>query len=222
MRIALETECDEKKYLALLKKRALLCCKTLDTVRHIIHRNIEKGLLPNYQEGAVEMDKQYCTMGILGLYEVIEAFGYTKTDEFGYISYTDEGVAFASKIFEVLNEVKDNFTDEYSFNIESVPAERAAVILCQKDNVLYDHNDKFIYSISGFLCRPNAPFRKNCGCALFWMRSVPAVVSPTSIWSRISPIRIWHGRCSTRLHSQALSTLHLTPASTNASIITVS
>lgn len=61
-------------------------------------------------------------------------------------SYTDEGVAFASKIFEVLNEVKDNFTDEYSFNIESVPAERAAVILCQKDNVLYDHNDKFIYS----------------------------------------------------------------------------
>ena len=46
-------------------------------------------------------------MGILGLYEVVEAFGYTKTDDFGYISYTDEGVAFASKIFEVLNEVKD-------------------------------------------------------------------------------------------------------------------
>lgn len=146
MRIALETDCDEKKYLALLKKRALLCCKALDTVRHIIQRNVEKGLLPNYQDGAVEMDKQYCTMGILGLYEVIEAFGYTQKDEFGYISYTDEGVAFASKIFEVLNSVKDNFTDEYSFNIESVPAERAAVILCQKDNVLYDMNDKFIYS----------------------------------------------------------------------------
>lgn len=146
MRIALETDCDEKKYLALLKKRALLCCKALDTVRHIIQRNVEKGLLPNYQDGAVEMDKQYCTMGILGLYEVIEAFGYTQKDEFGYVSYTDEGVAFASKIFEVLNSVKDNFTDEYSFNIESVPAERAAVILCQKDNALYDLNDKFIYS----------------------------------------------------------------------------
>lgn len=76
----------------------------------------------------------------------VENHPYTKTDEFGYISYTDEGIAFASKIFEVLNEVKDNFTDAYSFNIESVPAERAAVILCQKDNVLYDHNDKFIYS----------------------------------------------------------------------------
>lgn len=146
MRIAYETECDEKKYLQLLRKRALLCCKTLDVIRHIIKRNVEKGLLPNYQDGAVEMDKQYCTMGILGLYEVIKAFGYTKTDEFGYVSYTDEGIEFASKIFEVLNDVKDNFTDEYSFNIESVPAERAAIILCQKDNVLYDIKDNFIYS----------------------------------------------------------------------------
>lgn len=146
MRIALETECDEKKYLALLKKRALLCCKTLDTVRHIIKRNVEKGLLPNYQEGAIEMEKQYCTMGILGLFEVIEAFGYTKVDELGYTYYTDEGLEFACKIFDVLNEVKDSFTEDYSFNIESVPAERAAVILCQKDNLLYDLSDKFIYS----------------------------------------------------------------------------
>lgn len=146
MRIALETECDEKKYLALLKKRALLCCKALDTVRHIMKRNIEKGLLPNYQDGAVEMDKQYCTMGILGLYEVIEAFGYTRVDELGYTYYTDEGLDFACKIFDVLNEVKDTFTDEFSFNIESVPAERAAVILCQKDNALFDLDDKFIYS----------------------------------------------------------------------------
>ncbi|MBQ0014705.1 MAG: anaerobic ribonucleoside-triphosphate reductase [Oscillospiraceae bacterium] len=146
MRIALETECDEKKYLALLKKRTLLCCKTLDVVRGIIRRNVEKGLLPNYQDGMIEMDKQYCTVGILGLFEVIEAFGYTTTDELGYTYYTDEGIEFASKIFEVLNDVKDSFTDEYSFNIESVPAERAACILCQKDNELYDLNEKFIYS----------------------------------------------------------------------------
>lgn len=46
----------------------------------------------------------------------------------------------------MLNEVKDSFTEDYSFNIESVPAERAAVILCQKDNLLYDLSDKFIYS----------------------------------------------------------------------------
>lgn len=146
MRIAYESELNIKKYLSILKKRTLLCCKTLDIIRHIIARNVEKGLLPNYCDGGIEMDKQYCTVGILGIYEVIEAFGYINKDEFGNVSYTDEGIEFASKIFEVLNEVKDGFTDEYSFNIESVPAERCAVIICQKDNLIYEKNDKFIYS----------------------------------------------------------------------------
>lgn len=146
MRIAYESEMNEKKYLQILKKRTLLCCKTLDRVRHIIARNVEKGLLPNYCDGGIEMSKQYCTVGILGLYEVIEAFGYVKKDEFGNAYYTDEGIEFADKIFNVLNETKDSFTDEYSFNIESVPAERCAVIICQKDNLLYEKNDKFIYS----------------------------------------------------------------------------
>ena len=146
MRIGFESENNEKKFLTVLKKRAELCCKTLDIIRHIIGRNVEKGLLPNYCDGGIEMSKQYCTIGILGLYEVIEAFGYTQKDDFGNISYTSEGIEFASKIFETLNTVKDSFTDAYSFNIESVPAERAAVILCQKDNLLYEKDEKFIYS----------------------------------------------------------------------------
>ena len=139
-------EVTEKKYLSLLKKRTTLCCKTLDRVRHIIQRNIEKGLLPNYCDGGIEMDKQYCTVGILGLYETIDKFGYIHTDEFGNKFYTEEGMKFASKIFDAINEIKDNFTDEYSFNIESVPAEQAAVKLCAKDSVLFDVHDNFIYS----------------------------------------------------------------------------
>ena len=136
----------EKKYLNLLKKRTTLCCKVLDRVRYIIKRNTEKGLLPNYCDGGVEMDKQYCTVGILGLYETMEKFGYINTDEFGNKFYSDKGIEFADKIFNVLNETKDNFTDEYSFNIESVPAEQAAVKLCAKDNILFDVHDNFIYS----------------------------------------------------------------------------
>lgn len=136
----------EKKYLNVLKKRTLLCCKVLDRVRHIIKRNVEKGLLPNYCDGGVEMDKQYCTVGILGLYETMVKFGYIKTDEFGNKIYTDEGIDFADKIFNVLNETKDNFTDEYSFNIESVPAEQAAVKLCAKDSILFDVHEDAIYS----------------------------------------------------------------------------
>ena len=139
-------EVSEKKYLNLLKKRTTLCCKVLDRVRHIIQRNIEKNLLPNYCDGGIEMDKQYCTVGILGLYETMEKFGYIKTDEFSNKFYTEDGMNFAEKIFDVLNETKDNFTDEYSFNIESVPAEQAAVKLCAKDNILFDKHDDFIYS----------------------------------------------------------------------------
>lgn len=147
MRIFYEVGKNEKAYLGKLKHRVELCCKTLDCVRHIIQRNIEKGLLPNYQDGAMELDKQYCTVGILGLYEVIKSMGYTTTDEFGYISYTDDGIRFAKDIFDVINSTKDNFTNEYSINVESVPAERCAVILCQKDNALYHPKaDMFIYS----------------------------------------------------------------------------
>ena len=139
-------EVTERKYLNLLKKRTTLCCQVLDRVRHIIQRNVEKKLLPNYCDGGVEMSKQYCTVGILGLYETIEKFGYIHTDEFGNKFYTDNGIEFAEKIFNVLNEIKDGFTDEYSFNIESVPAEQAAVKLCAKDNILFDVHDNFIYS----------------------------------------------------------------------------
>lgn len=146
MRIYYEAGADEEKYLQLLKKRVTLCCKVLDRIRHIIKRNIEKGLLPNYCDGGMELEKMYMTVGILGCFEAIKAFGYTKTDKFGYISYTEEGINFANKIFDVINETKDSFTDEYSFNVESVPAERAAVILCQKDNLLYGKDDTFIYS----------------------------------------------------------------------------
>lgn len=150
MRIAYESvvrgSLSKEKYLHILKDRVTLCCKTLDVIRHIIKRNVEKGLLPNYQDGGVEMDKQYSTVGILGLYEVIEYFGMTVVDEFGNVSYTDDGIEFASEIFEVINSTKDSFTTEYSFNVESVPAERAAIILCQKDNLIYNLDEKFIYS----------------------------------------------------------------------------
>lgn len=166
MRIALESGNDKKKYLEILRDRVTLCCKALDVIRHIIARNVQKGLLPNYGEGGVEMSKQYSTVGILGMYETIKEFGLTTTDEFGYTYYTEEGVDFACKIFRVINDVKDNFNEmkkswirvdtnedqykdlavDYSFNCESVPGERAAVILCQKDNSLYDRNDNFIYS----------------------------------------------------------------------------
>lgn len=145
VKIAYETSSPEDYY-KLLKDRVELCCKTLFVQRHIIKRNIEKGLLPNYTDGGIEMSKQYSTVGIIGLYEAAKHFGYIKFDEFGNAFWTPEGEEFATHIFNIINETKDSFTTEFSLNCESVPAEKAAIILCQKDNLLYGKNDEFIYS----------------------------------------------------------------------------
>lgn len=147
VRLYYEVGNDEEKYYDKLRERITLSCKVLDVQRHIIKRNIEKGLLPNYIDGGIEIDKQYSTIGIIGLYETIKKFGYTKKDDLGYVSYTEDGIRFASNIFKIINEVKDSFPCDYSFNIESVPAERCAVILCAKDNILFNQdNEEYIYS----------------------------------------------------------------------------
>lgn len=146
VRIAYESELDKKKYLRILKQRVLLDCKALYSMRHILKRNIEKGLLPNYQDGAVELEKQFCTIGGIGMYEVMDMFGLINTDEFGCKSYSDEAVEFATQILDAMNEVKDSFECDFTFNIEMIPAENCAGVICQADNLLYEQNKYFIYS----------------------------------------------------------------------------
>lgn len=108
------------KYLKILKERVELDCKALDCMRDILKKNIERGLLPNYQEGAVELDKQFCTIGILGLYEVMDIFGLINTDEFGYKSYSDEAIEFGSEILKTINNIKDNFNKYFELNINNI------------------------------------------------------------------------------------------------------
>lgn len=146
MRIAYESKMNKESYLEILRDRVTLDCKALYSMRHIIKRNIEKGLLPNYRDGAVELDKQYVTIGILGVYEVMDSFGLINTDEFGNKSYSDDAIAFAREIFKVINDVKDNFTTEFTFNVESIPAENCAGVICTADNILFGQNKYFIYS----------------------------------------------------------------------------
>ena len=146
VRIAYESGLNQKKYLKILRDRVLLDCKALTSMRHIIQRNIEKGLLPNYQPGALELDKQFCTIGGIGIYEVMDLFGLIQTDETGCKSYSDEAVSFATEILDAINEVKDSFECDFSFNVEMIPAENCAGVICQADNLLFEQNKYFIYS----------------------------------------------------------------------------
>lgn len=137
VRIAYESNLNKKKYLNILKDRVELDCKALTTMRHIIQRNIEKGLLPNYQEGAVELDKQFCTIGAIGMYEVMDLFGLINEDELGYKSYSDDAIDFASEILDTINYIKDNFECDFTFNVEMIPAENCAGVICHADNLLF-------------------------------------------------------------------------------------
>ena len=128
-----------ERYLDSLKAIVEIDLQALDCIRGIIKRNIEKGLLPNYTYDVMSMSSQYNTIGIIGIYEALQKYGFTHKDEFGNTFYSDEGVEFAKKILRTIHSVKDSFASDkdYQINIEEIPAERAAAILMEKDYFFY-------------------------------------------------------------------------------------
>ena len=138
-RIALEHGTSEKDYLVALRDMVELNCKALDVVRHIIERNVEKGLLPNFSYGLVDFEHLYNTVGIIGIYETMKSFGYTKEDEFGNTFYTPEADAFGKKIFEVIHNTKDQFAldKDYKINCEQIPGESCAAKIQAADEMLF-------------------------------------------------------------------------------------
>ena len=137
-RLALEHR-SEVSYLEALKKLTLVDLKALDCVRHIIQRNVEKGLLKNFSYGLVDFEHLYNTIGFIGIYETMKTFGYTREDEFGNVYYTDKAVDFGRRIFETIHAVKDEFAadKDYSINTEQIPGETAAAKLMKKDAFFY-------------------------------------------------------------------------------------
>ncbi len=133
-RIAYESASREE-YLSRLRNEAMLCLKALDVVRGIIQRNVEKGLLPNYSLGVIDMKAQYNTIGIIGLYEAVQKFGLIQKDAFGYACYTDAGKDFAVAILAEINKARTEFgkDKDYMINVEQIPGETAASKLMRKD-----------------------------------------------------------------------------------------
>lgn len=143
-------ENSKEDYLVALRGKVTLCLQALDCIRHIIERNVEKGLLPNYSLGILNMKSQYNTIGIIGIYETLDKYGFVEKDQFGYTKYTDEGVEFAKEILKTIHEIKDEFgkDKDYMINIEQIPGERAAVILKEKDRIFFP-NEKYELPLYG-------------------------------------------------------------------------
>lgn len=137
-RLALENK-TEKDYLVALRDMVELNLKALDCVRHIIKRNVEKGLLKNFTLGLVDFEYLYNTIGFIGIYETMKSFGYVRQDEFGNTFYTPEAEKFGKKIFDTIHTTKSNFAldKDYQINCEQVPGETAAAKLMKKDKFFF-------------------------------------------------------------------------------------
>ncbi len=148
-RLAYENKTEES-YLEQLKQLTISTVKTLHVIRNIINRNTEKGLLPNIKMGIIDFSKMYNTIGIIGIYECLQSFGYTYVDDFGNTHYSDKGIEFAKTILKTINDTKDEFAKDkdYQINVEEVPAESCAYILKEKDKTFYP-NEKYELPLYG-------------------------------------------------------------------------
>ena len=148
-RIALDCETEEE-YLHELYHRVTVSLRALDIVRHIIKRNVEKGLLPNFTHGLIDFEHLYNTIGFIGVYESMKKFGYTRVDPFGNTYYTEQASVFGQKIFQTMRKAADDFiaadpTVDYMINTEQIPGESAAAKLMHKDKFFYP--DANIYDL---------------------------------------------------------------------------
>lgn len=111
--------------------------KALVAHRKIIKDLIDKGSLPLYQWGFMMLDRQYSTVGIIGLYEAVEVLNKYCTikliNKDG--TYTEAGKSYVKSIINFIKILNEKAEKEYDsrFNLEQVPAEGAAVKLFKKD-----------------------------------------------------------------------------------------
>lgn len=138
-RIAYESKGKQDRYIDILKDRLLINLEALDTVRDIIKKNVERGLLPNFNEGMLDFEHLYNTVGVNGIYETMRTFGYTEVDEFENTKYKPEAFKFGELILRTIQEVNAEFAKDkdYRINVEQVPGEQAAAKFLKADSLLY-------------------------------------------------------------------------------------
>lgn len=135
-RLAYQCE-DRQQYIKSLDYNIRAAQDILDIHRELITENITKGKLPLYTHGFMSLEKQFSTIGFIGINESCEILGYNIS--------SDIGAEFAREILNRMNYLNNQRTKEdgHIRNIEQIPGESAAVALAKKDKILFtDHNYK--------------------------------------------------------------------------------
>ena len=138
--IALKAKGNKEEFFKELEVVAQYAIKINDVKRHILKLRIDKHALPLYDHGFMNLQKQYATIGINGLYEAIEILGENIVKP--------SGQELCKDILNRLNDWNDEADAKYGYahNVEQTPSENSAIKLAQKDKLLGLQQDYKLYS----------------------------------------------------------------------------
>lgn len=113
--IAYLSDGDMDKFYSLLLERADFASKINHTKRYILQKRIDKGALPLFTYGFMNLQKCYATTGLNGIYECMDILGKNLL--------TEEGQHEFKKMTEVLNKFNDSQDSKfkYAHNLEQTP-----------------------------------------------------------------------------------------------------
>ena len=148
VRIALESKGNFNKYKKILKDRIDISHKYLYVQREVLKKNIIKGLLPLYTFELLNLNRQFSTIGITGVFETIVLLDGINENASG-VYYNEKGLQFAKEILEIINEANKTTKKLYGYNAntEQIPSESCAIKICKKDKLIFGQNsiNTYIY-----------------------------------------------------------------------------
>lgn len=129
-RLARTSEGGFPAFLGLLRQSTGTASRINHAKRMFIKDRIERGSLPLYSLGFMDLSRQYSTCGFTGLHEALSILGFDML--------TEEGLQAAEDTLTVINETNAKLSKLLGtpHNMEQVPAESSAVKLAKKDALL--------------------------------------------------------------------------------------
>lgn len=138
-RIGYEAE-DDAAYMKILEYNIKAAQDILDIHKKLLIENIKNNRLPLYSHGFMNIDKQFSTVGFIGINEACELQGYDILDE--------KGTQFAKDILNKINDMNTIRSKEDGCirNVEQIPGESAAIMFAKKDKKLFSNHKYAMYA----------------------------------------------------------------------------
>jgi ribonucleoside-triphosphate reductase len=135
---------DKSKFTKKLFERMNFIKKILDAHKKIIQYHIDVGVLPLYTYNWMNLNKQYSTIGIIGVYELQQYYNdfFDKENKVANISNYD----FSIDILSQINSISEEWNKNGNYNIEQIPGESIAVRLAEIDKLLEKNEYYEMYS----------------------------------------------------------------------------